>query len=298
MVKLLHVGIEVGKGKWLDKELSQRTDYAEIKCKADDSDIKRLFDYHKPDVVFMQIQREGVVSYNLMEYMAAKSVVINWSGDVREPLPEWYKEAAKYCVPAFSNMPDVEELNGEFLQIGIDPEIYQYRKHCPGADIVFMANRSDCFPLSGYRDEVIEHLKRRFGQRFKLCGSYPNANFNFNSDQYAEAQFYSGSKIAISISHFNRSRYFSDRLIRAMGSGCFTLSHRYESIEVDFKEGEHLETFDSIPDMIEKIEYYLGREDKRFEIARAGMAHVHENFTVKNMVDDILKIYEKHKSIH
>ena len=245
----------------------------------------------------MQIQREGVVGYDLMEYMAGKSVVLNWSGDVREPLPEWYYEAAKYCVPCFSNMTDVELTYGEFLQIGIDPEIFRYRKHCPGADIVFMANKSDCFPLSAYRDEVIQALKKRYGQRFKLVGGYTGANFNLMNNQYEEAQFYSGSKIAISISHFHRSRYFSDRLIRAMGSGCFTLSHDYPDIQTDFKVGEHLDTFGNVDELTEKIDYYLNHEEARPRIARAGMEHVHANFTTKNMVDDILKIYEKYKSV-
>jgi spore maturation protein CgeB len=116
--------------------------------------------------------------------------------------------------------------------------------------------------------------------------------------QYEEAYTYASSSIAISYSHFNINRYFSDRLIRAMGSGCFTLSHHYDGIELDFEVGKHLDSFTSLAGLKEKIDYYLEHEDERNKIASEGYKHVHENFTTRNMVNDILRIYEKYKSIH
>jgi len=295
MVKLLHVGIEAGNDKWLAKALKKITDYAEIKPKAPDGDIQELFDKHKPELVFMQIQQAGVIGIPLLKYMADRAVVINWSGDVRDPLPQWYRDFDKYCVTCFSNMHDCNELGAEFLQIGIDTDIYRRWKHTQGSDIVFMANWSSCFPLSQYRWDAVESMKNKFRHRFQVCGGWPGAQYNFNGDQYEEAKFYSGSKVGISISHFNYGRYFSDRLIRIMGSGCLTLSHHYEGIEEDFEVGEHLDTFSCIEEMLTKADYYCRNDYQRQRIAQAGYEHAQKNFSVDVMAQNILKIYEQAK---
>ena len=104
MVKLLHIGIETGKGKWLDKELRQRTDYAEINPHQSDVHIKSLFDSHKPECVFMQIQQADAINIALIKYMSERAILINWSGDVRDPIPEWFYDVDQYCITCFSNM--------------------------------------------------------------------------------------------------------------------------------------------------------------------------------------------------
>lgn len=296
MVRLLHIGIEAGNNKWIAAELKRRTIYAEIKPNESDHRIKKLFDDHKPECIFLQVQSEGVIGIDLIKYMAQSCVIINWCGDVRDPIPSWYYEFDQFCITAFSNMRDVDELECEFLQIGIDPKIYFAAKEQKEHDIVFFANRSLGFPLSGFRIETVDYLRQIYKHRFKLFGSWPMANGNFNSDQHEEAKQYRKSKIAISISHFNIGRYFSDRLIRAMGCGVFTLSHHYEGIENDFEVGKHLDTFKTLEELRQKIDYYLDHDAKRISIASAGCIHVHENFTTRNMVNDILKIYEKNKS--
>lgn len=290
-MKLLHIGITAGEGRWISREFSRRFDYREIRADEPQHKIKELFDAHRPDIVFLQVQRPGF-PLHLLAYMNERAFVLNWCGDVREPLPDFYRDYAKYSTMAFSNVDDCKELGCEFLQIGIDPEIFKRWEGIRGADIVFMGNYSNCFPLSSYRMDMTQKLKKRYGNRFKIFGNWPGASGNFNNDQLAEARFYSGSRIAISISHFDRGRYFSDRLIRAMGSGCFTLSHHYEGIELDFDYHKHLDTFYTLNELVQKIDYYLEHDAERVMRSIAGYRHVHENFTTKNMIDDILRIYE------
>lgn len=293
MVRLLHIGLTVGKNHWLSKELRKRTNYQEIRPSESDVLIRALFDSHNPDCVFMQIQQANMINLGLIEYMSKRSVLINWSGDVREPLPEWYFDFDKYCTTCFSNMRDVDLIKGEYLQIGIDPEIYNPQQYKLVNDLVFMGNNSNRFPLSAYRLQTIEFLRKRYD--IKVFGGWPGANGNLMNLPYEEAKYYGSSKIALSISHFDIGRYFSDRLIRAMGCGCFTLSHHYRDIELDFKVGKHLETFKTYEELTEKIDYYLQNDEARNKIALAGCKHVHKNFTTENMVNDILRIYHKCK---
>lgn len=297
-MRLLHVGITAREGKWLSKELAQRTVYAEIKPEEGPGNILSFYHNHKPDLVFMQIQQERNELLPVVSAMT-KSLVINWTGDVREPLPDWFVKFNAYCVTCFSNMDDVQKIEGaEYLQIGIDPEIFRRHEVTPAAEIVFMANRSMCFPLSTERVQTVDFLRKTYGDRFEVVGGWPGSRRNLMNDQYAESRFYSSCKIAISLSHFNRSRYFSDRLIRAMGSGCFTLSHHYPDIEKDFTVGEHLDTYKDFKELRAKINYYLENKAERKRIAENGYQWVHKKFTTKNMVDDIFKIYEKYKSAY
>jgi len=291
MVRLLHIGLTVGKNKWLCKELRKRTIYDEIRPIESDVSIKAKFDQHKPDCVFMQIQQADAINEGLIKYMSERAVLINWSGDVREPLPGWYYDFDKYCITAFSNMRDVEEIGGKYLQIGIDTEIYRDYKLPKTNNLVFMANKSNGFPLSAYRMQTVDFLRSKYD--LKVFGGWPNANANLMCSPYEEAKYYSTSKIALSISHFDISRYFSDRLIRAMGCGCFTISHHYKDIEIDFEVGKHLETFKTFEELQDKIDYYLENDAERNKIAVEGCKHVHKNFTTRNIVNDILRIYEK-----
>ena len=245
----------------------------------------------------MQIQQAGLIGLPLLQHMSKKAILINWSGDVRDPLPQWFYDFDPYCITCFSNMRDVIKINGEFLQIGIDPKIYNPQPAEKKTDIVFMGNFSGGFPLSEYRLQTVEFI-RTLGYNFKVFGGWPGANGNLMRHQDEEAQEYREAKIGLSISHFSIDRYFSDRLLRIMGCGCFALSHHYPGIEIDFEVGKHLDTFKNACELEEKIKYYLQNEDERERIAAAGCELVHEKFTTKNMVDDILRIYEKNKSVH
>jgi len=295
MIKLLHIGLTVGKGDWISEELKNRTIYREIQPFEEDVLIRAAFDEHKPDCVFMQIQQADAINLGLIEYMSKKAVLINWCGDVRDPLPAWYVDFDKFCVTAFSNMRDVDEMECEYLQIGIDTKIYHKKKIQKDIDVVYMANWSAGFPLSGYRMQAVNFLRQY--KNFKIFGGWPGADGNLMKSQYEENNIYNRAKIGISISHFCIDRYFSDRLIRSMGSGCFTLSHYYPGIERDFEIGGHLDVFHNLDELKEKINYYLEHDFERNVIAMVGYNYVRRHFTTKNMVDDILRIYEKNKSL-
>ena len=299
MIKLLHIGIEACSGKWLSSAFHQMTDCKEINSRGqlDINEIRDVFNNHNPDIVFLQTQANKTELLPMVEEMAQTSVVINWCGDVRDSMPEWYREFDKYCVTCFSNMRDVREIGGEYLQIGIDPEIYHSKKQEKEFDIVFMANRSMSFPLSPYRVQTVDFLRKEYGDRFKLFGNWPGADGNLMGNQDEEADIYRKSKIGISVSHYNIDRYFSDRLLRIMANGCFALSHNYSGIESDFKVGEHLETFDNFEELKQKIDRFLSivSGGERELIAKKGCRHVHRRFTTKNMVKDVIRIYGKYK---
>lgn len=303
-MKIFHIGICVGnKYDGQSRALKKVCDeYAECRPEIPDSQILGIFNEFKPDLVFMQIQSKNVIGVNTIGYMAQRSRLINWTGDIRNHIDQWYFQWAPYVVTCFSNERDVNEFKGrnfisEFLQIGIDTDVFKSSTSSTGSDIVFMANYyGNMFPLSGERKYVADLLRSRYNGRFKLFGTgWPRSDGNLNDDHDAQAKFYYNSKIAINHSSFNVERYTSDRLFRILASGCFCLSHHYKGIDKDFIIGEHLVTYLDSRDLIQKIERYLADEPERKRIAKSGQEYVHANFSYDNMAQNIVRIYNQYK---
>ena len=255
----------------------------------------------KPDIIFIQIQTPNIITEECVKVLKETGAfVVNWTGDVRTPIPQWYFDIGKHIdLTCFSNMNDVLEfrekgLNSEYLEIGIDPLIYTPKGDFTYAKpIVFMGNNygEHKFPLSHYRIEMVKFLKSEFPNLFSVYGNgWSNSDGDFNGSQPNEASIYRGAKIAINLSHFDYERYNSDRMLRILGSGCFCLTHRYKGIEKDYKEGEHLEAWSGFGELKTLINKYLNEDKERAIIAHNGMKLVHSRNTYDNMIDNILKL--------
>lgn len=266
------------------------------------NEIINITNHYNPDLIFIQIQSEGL-SVSTLDYLKNnKAFVINWSGDVREPLPSFYIDIAKYVdISCFSNMNDVETIRNlgyksEYLDIGFDPEIYRpdgVKANSP--DIVFMGNNCGGFPLSTFRQEMVKFLQDNYRTRFGIYGSgWHPCNGNYMGDQLGESSVYRGAKFAINLSHFNYKNYSSDRLYRAMGSGVMVLSHNYENIDDNFTHNTHLAKWYGLPGLKQLIDYYTQKEDLRRSIAFTGYKLAIERHTFLEMCNNIIKIYKQH----
>jgi len=266
------------------------------------SDIIQVVNNFKPDVVFMQIQNDGIIYPQTARIMSKNAFVINWTGDVRHPLPNWFIELGKLIdVTLFSNMDDVrisrqKGINSDYLQVGFDKNIFTpHGKSIKVPNTVFMGsnyiNQFD-FPLSDFRFQMIDKLTKVFKDDFQCYGGnwnnlFPNAKM---VDNKLESTIYRSTKIAINLSHFNYSRYSSDRILRIMGSGAFCLSHNYKDISSDFIIGKHLETWSTFEELIHKINYFKVNTFERMKIASEGCKFVRDNCTWENRMQELKKI--------
>jgi len=255
------------------------------------------------DAVFMQIQGDGILSNTAADAISKNSLGFNWTGDVRSDI-DWYARLGKYFVTLFTNMTDVEKMRNlgyksDYLQVGYDHKYYFQKSQQCYNNIVFCANHyNEVYPLSRFRKEIVIALKIEFGDKFNLYGgNWENCDLRSeckaNNEQ--EAEIYRTCAIAINCSHFDYSRYSSDRLFREMASGAFVLSHRYKDIEMDFKEGLHLAAFDSIPELISKCHYYLNNHEERNVIANNGLRLVTSTAQWSNRMDEFKDIIKKYK---
>lgn len=260
------------------------------------SDLKALADQHKPNLIWLQIQTQGIIAPALAAELSRTAIVVNWTGDVRSPLPRWFVEVGKNIhLTLFTNMTDVDEIRNvgvkaDYLQIGFPEKIFTPNgEKRQEAEIVFMGNNTGGFPLSGFRKDMVNSLIARYGNRFKVYGiNWPGYHPEYN--QHEEAKIYRGCKIAINCSHFNYSRYSSDRLYRLMGAGAFCLSHNYKDINTEFTPGVHLDVWNNVDELFAKIDYYLQRNEERMHIAKTGCDLVHKECTWDKRIEQLMQM--------
>lgn len=253
----------------------------------------------QPDLTFIQVQAPGIVKVDIAAQIPGK--VINWTGDARRPIPEWYKELApNITMSLFSNQTDTLEMlaegyDADFLQIGFHPQVFKDdgNKSTSVPPVIFMGNNyQDQFPLCQLRRDMVAYLRVHLKNQFQVYGNSWGPGSVRLTNPYDEAATYRSCKIAIGCSHFDLSRYSSDRLFRAMGSGAFYLTKWYPDIEVDFTPGVHLETWKTLEELQEKINFYLRNEDARKKIAVAGCELVHSRDTWAHRMEELKTLIE------
>jgi len=254
-----------------------------------------------PDLVFMQIQTPNVVSLEtLKEIKPFCGMIVNFTGDVRDPLPQWYIDTGKLIdLTLYVSMDDVERsrekgIKADWLQLGFDETIYNDRvKPISPAEIVFTANNYDHFTLSKERQAAAKALMAEFGGRFQLYGSgWTIPSLDSNASMEKQAQVFRGCKIALNYSNYNHSMYASDRILKLMGGGAMCLSHNFKDHDKLYKDGENIVIFNDVKDMIDKAKYYLENEVERKRIALNGYNLTHSLWTWDKMIENLLKFYK------
>lgn len=302
-MKILHVGLCVdGKNEGLPFALKQAsTFYHEISTGDKDLQGKIIsaINQYEFDIAFFQIQTAGIVHPFVFHNIQDKGIfTVNWTGDMRSPTPTWYFNT-NANLTLFTNEKDVSTLRvsglkSDFLQIGIDPVVFnihnQKRDH---HRVVYMGNNYvSQFPLGRERNVLVEMLVN--GGYSVYGNGYRGAKGSLNGNQLEESIVYNNSDIAINHSHYNEDRYTSDRMFRILASGCFCLSHHYKGIEKDFEVGRHLDTYRDFREMNQKIDFYLNNPEERKRIAKHGYVYCHKTFAYFNMVDNMIKLVKKY----
>ena len=203
-------------------------------------------------------------------------------------------------------VPELKELgvNAKWLSEGCHPADHgeavfnkmQARRF--GADIVFLGSVGSIHPN---RSEFLSRIHEE-GFRFKLYGrvNWPeNEEPDWVKDSHtgyeAINDYHSlacgASKIVIGIDGWpHRDKSYSARLYRTLCAGGFLLTTTTKGLDEEFIPGEHLDVFSTPDEMIEKIQYYLGNDEEREKIAKAGQELVLEKhkFThrLQQIVDD------------
>ena len=291
--RILHVALNVPGDNQPALERALRSmgeykqiDWRQLKREKLRSTLIKTCEEWQPSLIFMQLQTGNVVDVETAKRIRAEGrVIVNWSGDVRSPIPAWYFKLGKEIDWTLVTNEDwVREfrskgIKSKYLDIGFNQEIFHpWGTVAQCEPIVFMGNHYGSFPLASLRLEMVNKLKEEYGKEFGVYGR----GWPFGTewlDWQKEVEHYRGCKIAVGISQFDLQRYTSDRLYRAMGSGAFYLTRHYPGIELDFERGIHLDWWKDLDELKEKVDYYLEHDDVRQRIAREGSELVHGKHT-------------------
>lgn len=282
--------------------LANCTDYIELSTGDKDVNSKAIAmaKAFKPDIIFMQIQSPNIIQIETVKAMKETGAwICNWNGDIRDETPAWMIQMAPYVDKTlFSNMRDVRNVsNGGYLEIGYDPEIYTPDGEIGNCrEISFFGNNygASQFPLSKLRIEMNTMIQKYFGQKYGVYGNnWYNAAGNYNHSQAEESKAYRATKIAINLSHYDVDSYTSDRIYRILGSGAFCLCKAYPNMP--FIDGVHVRVWNTLPELLNLINYYLDDNNKaeRQAIAKQGNEFVKANYTFDQMVKNLIGIYEQ-----
>jgi spore maturation protein CgeB len=306
--KILHIALNYGKDNQpaLQRALRSLGQYRQIDWVAAGVGLarkaKEAVEDWQPDLVFMQIQSGGVIDAGTISWIKDQgAAVVNWSGDVRDPIPEFYFEIGPTLDwQLLTNETWVGEfglrgINAAYLQIGFNQEIFHpWGKSAEVEPVVFLANHyGKVFPMSEARLEMAQYLRQKYD--FGVYGAGWPISAHAQLDWRQEARCYRGCKIAIGMNQLELERYTSDRLFRAMGSGAFYLAHHYPGIEKDFGQLVHLDWWHDLDELAVKIDYYLEHDEERQRIARAGSELVHTRHTWLDRMLELRKILGWHE---
>lgn len=101
------------------------------------------------------------------------------------------------------------------------------------------------------------------------------------------------AKIVLSVnqgSWHNLDTGINSRVFEALASQCFLIADHYQEIEELFVVGEELETFKSIEELIDKINFYLKHDEARDKIAKKGYEKIMNQFTYQQRAKELLKL--------
>lgn len=243
--------------------------------------IKLAFDQFKPDLVWMQIQREGIIWNTTASHMKKKAVVLNWTGDVRENI-DWYLALAPHVsATLFTNWDDVRKVRESgcqsgFLQIGYDERKYFYREGSSRNGVVFLGNNyPGVFPNTALRLKEVNRLRAHCPE-FRLYGNGWGRDVKA-TNEFSELNVYNSSKLSVSIEHFTREGYASDRVLRSMACGCPVV----QLTPVDLTEQFPFMIYDS-------VEVALSNYNPK--IAKQVADHTRANHTWHNRLKEIEQI--------
>lgn len=264
--------------------------------------IKEIAKTQLPNLIFMQLQGANILSEDTLNFIKRTGAfIVQWTGDARQPTPNHYLDiGSKINLSLFGNTEDIEALtakgiNADFLQISADHTIYKpSRKH----EIVFMGNNyPNKFPLSKFRQDMCEFLKKNYGDRFGVYGLSWGGELcaeNLMYNQVKEAEVYQNCKIAINCSHYDLRRYTSDRFFRILLSGAFCLSKEFPNMD-EYLPDVNFATFKDLSTLKSKIDYYLENDAERINIAKNGHKMAISKWTWKHRANELLKLVEKWK---
>jgi spore maturation protein CgeB len=191
---------------------------------------------------------------------------------VHEVMRLFYQEQMKETVRA--------ETTAQILPYSVDTDIYKPRPHLPKVYDVMAV-----FGLVSY-----VYPQRPTVQ--KAIATMPNVksligDWSSKLRWYDYARGISQSKIFVSVNGVNNQ--ITMKYTEAMASGSLLLTNvPRDFARMGFEVGKHCVSWATLPELKDKIRYYIEHEEEREEIASVGRRFVRDNYSTKVMAKKLI----------
>lgn len=253
----------------------------------------------KPDLIFIQLQVDYILTTEQFKELGQKSFVINYTEDVREDI-KWMEDAAPHIgLTIFTNMDDVEKLKSKgIFNVAYLPVSYNDVWYRPVSktdkyygDIIFVGNQytnnNIGFPYAQERQDMIKFMKDKFGERFRDYGRGQSYQ-SLPAAHVIEA--YNNAKIVITHNNFKRKGYCSDRGINAMGCGAITIHQHFDGIQEMLIPAPYFAKWETFEEIEGVCNYYL---EKSFNGLKDRISkYTKENHSWHKRIIQLLEIVE------
>jgi spore maturation protein CgeB len=256
----------------------------------------------------MQIQHTNVIdagSVRKIKRNLPKTIISNWTGDVRSFVPRSYKTIGRHAdvnlISSTGQLPLFKKEIGpnvKYWQIGYNPRLYfpeEKPRHKYEWDICFIGNNNpkEKYPGRVERELACKLLRKKFGNRFALFGNgWPKSLKSRGSiDQKTVINAYHKSFAVLSVSHFNDiNHYFSDRLLMCMASGRPTIQFHFPKYESYFTNNCDLVIANNVQDIGDKMDWLLANPKMANYIGQSGAAKVAAEHTYLSRVNELFEL--------
>jgi hypothetical protein len=207
-----------------------------------------------------------ILQYNLQHTMPADLV---WSSDSDAVV--WYKQRGK---------------NAYWVMHWGDELVYSYAEDPCNGKISTASG-----PRQGMWKESVMALKEKFGENFAA----PRMNGGPYLSPAANNRLYASTSLAFTVSS---NGDITRRIFEAAVAGRMTLCDRLDSskqFDKIFAEGEDIEFFSTIKELLEKAEYYLNNHEQRIKIANNARKKCLQHHTAMARAQQLLDIFSRHR---
>jgi len=274
--------------------------------------VVKVADRFQPELIFFL--KGPYVSPDTLAALRARTsaIIVNYCLDDFFSLnPKAVTSEMRRCIPLWDfifttkryNVGELEAAGAKraiFVRCGYDPVVHYPVLPTPeeqarwGSDVLFVGTfeRERAEWLNALIDRVPCNL-RVFGNRWGAVQSR-SALFRRIEGRPLSGQekrmAFASTKIGLAfLRKANRDTY-TDRSFEIPACGTFMLAEGSDEHAIMFKEGQEIACFKTVDELIEKVTHYLGHEQERIEIARAGYKRVTaDHHTYADRLTEILK---------
>ncbi|MCL5666520.1 MAG: glycosyltransferase [Patescibacteria group bacterium] len=266
--------------------------------------VKKQIDMLRPDVVYIQ----NISAFSPLFLQTIKPKIKLLAGQIA-----YAKPPAKYFRPydlILTSLPNYvkdfrdQGLSAEYLKLGFEGGLVKELQKNPSLS-------HNAVHIGGYgkihneRNEVLEAVAKDKGIDIKFWG-YGTSNLpesslikkNYQGQAWGldRLRIFYNSKITLTkhITAVAGGYANNMTLYEATGSGIFLITDWKQNLPELFTPGEEVETYRSVPELIDKLKYYLSHDKEREKIAQAGQARTLREHTYEKRMEELTQIINKY----